>query len=87
MNDLIALAKDFGPVVVIIAFFIWRDYKREARMTSELSEINKFIQDKLMTLIERTITAIDIQTESNRQLHKILSRRPYLREEDIDDGK
>jgi hypothetical protein len=56
----IDILKSFGPTIAGIAFFVWRDWKREDRMRKELEdahaevrEVRKWIQDSLIALVSR----------------------------------
>ena len=56
--NLMELAKEFGPYLGVIFFFLWRDAQREERYHKELSEKNTFIQTELMRLVERVNEAL-----------------------------
>lgn len=47
------LASELGPYFVIMAFFVWRDYKREHRLEGRLDELNAFVRDELMEALKR----------------------------------
>ena len=52
--EYVEMLKDFGPILGVILFFIWRDWKREDRMADRITALEKFQQDQLIELIERT---------------------------------
>lgn len=52
------LAKTLGPNIGIIAFFVWRDYKREYRLEERLDEVHAFIRDELMKALDRNTQAL-----------------------------
>lgn len=56
--DWIALIKEVGPYLGLMFFFIWRDYRREEQLVKQINQLNKFIQDELMQLIEQTNEAL-----------------------------
>lgn len=56
--DWIALIKEVGPYLGLMFFFIWRDYRREEQLVKQITELQKFIRDELMGLIEKTNEAL-----------------------------
>lgn len=48
------LIREVGPYFGIMFFFVWRDYRREERLEKQIKELNDFIQDQLVRLIEKT---------------------------------
>lgn len=49
-----------GPIV---AFFIWRDFKREQRMSQRICEMEDFVKTKLLTALQETTITINNNTE------------------------
>lgn len=62
MDAWIELVKSAGPVVAAIAFFVWRDAKRETDMTQQLRILEKFIREDLAGMVH---DAAKLQVESN----------------------
>lgn len=54
----IALIKEVGPYLGLMFFFIWRDYRREEQLVKQISELQKFIREELVDLIEKTTEAL-----------------------------
>ena len=50
----VSLIKEVGPYLGLMFFFIWRDFRREEQLVKQINELNSFIQDKLVALIENT---------------------------------
>jgi len=61
--DFAALMHDFGPVIGIILFFIWRDWKREDRLVARVEALEKYQQDTLESLVRENIAVIAHNTE------------------------
>lgn len=55
--------KTAGPIVVLIIFFVWRDYKREDNMTSRIREVEDFVKTKLLDALNQTTETISRNTE------------------------
>ena len=53
------LIKEVGPYFGIMFFFVWRDYRREERLEKQVKELNDFIQEQLVRLLERTNEALN----------------------------
>lgn len=69
MHEYITVLKEFGPVLGIILFFIWRDWKREDRLVNRLESLEQFQRDKLMAVIANTTEVVATNT---RQFDQIL---------------
>lgn len=76
--DFIALAKEWGIPLAFVAFFIWRDWKREDRLWQKYDQITSYQKDKLETLIETATKAIVEFTTATNQLTFELRKRPCL---------
>jgi hypothetical protein len=57
--NLVDLLREFGPAVTAIAFFIWRDWKREERNTKQNEELNQFIRTELTVALKENTKAIN----------------------------
>jgi len=51
--DIPGLVREVGPFFTIMLFFVWRDYRREERLENKVSDLNVFIQNRLMAAIEK----------------------------------
>lgn len=69
--DLLTAAKEFGPIVLLFAFFVWRDWKREERMAKRLD----LQWEQLATLQRRG-------NEVLRDLCNVLRSRPCLADDE-----
>jgi hypothetical protein len=69
--DLLTAAKEFGPIVLLFAFFVWRDWKREERMAKRLD----MQWEQLANLHRRG-------NEVLRDLCDVLRSRPCLADEE-----
>jgi len=61
--DFAAVLHDFGPVIGIILFFIWRDWKREDRLVDRVEALEKYQQTTLENLVKENIQVIAHNTE------------------------
>lgn len=69
--DLMELAKQFGPSVGIVLFFIYRDWKRESHLDQKLSESEQGRIDDLKSVVREN-------TRATNALIFALDARPCL---------
>lgn len=55
---MIDLLREFGPAISAIAFFIWRDWKREERNSKQNEDLNNFIRVELTDTLKENSKAI-----------------------------
>lgn len=73
--EYVEMLKDFGPILGVILFFIWRDWKREDRMADRITALEKFQQDQLIELIERTNEVVVHNTEQLKWVAALVQGR------------
>lgn len=56
--ELLKLFQRYGPLVGVILFFIWRDWKREEQMTKRITTLEEFQAKVLTELVEKTVVAL-----------------------------
>lgn len=64
--DYLELLKDFGPMIGVILFFIWRDWKREDMLQSRVQALENYQQEVLASLVKESIQVIAHNTEQLR---------------------
>lgn len=52
------LVKEVGPYLGLMFFFIWRDYRREEQLVKQVMELQKFVRDELMDMLDKTTEAL-----------------------------
>ncbi len=57
----VELIKEVGPYIGLMFFFIWRDYRREEKLVKQIDNLNEFIKETLMDLIEKTNEALNVR--------------------------
>lgn len=57
--DLIGVLREFGPLVVLVLWFAWRDGDREKRMANQISELETFQREFLAERLKLSIEALD----------------------------
>ena len=72
--DFIDILKDFGPLVGIVLFFIWRDWKREENLVDRVTKLEDFNTEVLTNIVKETTSVIATNTEQLRIMNALMSR-------------
>lgn len=51
--DLMWLLKQFGPLLIAVIFFLWRDYRREDRLAARIETLEDEQREVLLPLVEK----------------------------------
>jgi hypothetical protein len=57
------LAKDFGPLVGIVLFFIWRDWRREENLFERVQKLEDFNTEVLTSIVKEQAMIIATNTQ------------------------
>ncbi len=68
MMEITNLLKDFGPLIGIVLFFIWRDWKREENLLDRVQKLEDFNTEVLTGMVKETTAVIATNTEQIRIL-------------------
>jgi len=74
----IEILKNFGPLVAIIVFFVWRDWQRELRLSLRLEKLDEYQKQTLEGLVEKTTLALAQSSECLRWIGRIVERLATL---------
>lgn len=66
------MLKDFGPILGVVLFFIWRDWKREDRLADRVEQLETYQQETLVELVKETTTVIAQNTEQIRWMGTLI---------------
>ena len=72
--DVIVLLKQYGPLVLIVAFLLWQGWVREVRMNERITKLEDEQRNVLMPLVERCADVIAQNTLMMERLEKALDR-------------
>lgn len=67
------LLKDFGPLVGIVLFFIWRDWRREENLVERVQKLEDFNTEVLTNIVKETTAVIATNTEQIRIMNENMS--------------
>ena len=74
LDDLGWLIKNFGLLFIVVVFFVWRDYRREDKLTTRVEQLEKEQSEVLMPLVKESTKVIAINMEVIRQNTKVMER-------------
>lgn len=84
------LLANFGPLVGIVLFFIWRDWKREDALSTRVEKLEDYQRDTLFSLVERSTTALAQNAEClswvAHVMERLCNRCPYIEASDAPEG-
>ena len=66
------ILRDFGPLIGIVLFFIWRDWKREDRLVARVDSLEKYQQETLVNLVKENITVIAANTQQMKLVSTLI---------------
>ncbi len=72
MDTLMQLVTNFGPLAGVLLFFIWRDWKREDKLSDRVKKLEDYQRDTLVNLVEKSTTALVQNTESLKWIGRII---------------
>ena len=64
--------KDFGPILGIVLFFIWRDWKREESLVTRVKHLEDFNTETLSNLVKESSSVIATNTEQLRLMTTLM---------------
>jgi len=76
--DAVALLKQYGPLIVVTAFFLWQGWVRENRLTGRVEKLEDEQRNVLLPLVERTSDVIAQNTMMMERLEKALDQDGHL---------
>lgn len=78
MDTLISLLKEFGLPVVLVLFFVWRDWKREQSMAAKIGVLETEMRDVLFSIVRDATVTMSKNSDVLTNLIRVLERVPCL---------
>lgn len=73
--DMVTLLKQYGPLVLVVAFLLWQSWVREGHMSKRIAKLEDGQRNVLMPLVERCADVIAQNTMMMERLEKSLDAR------------
>jgi len=67
--------KQFGPLVLVVAFFLWQGWVRECRLTRRIEKLEDEQKKVLLPLVEKCASVIAKNTLIMRRLERAMDER------------
>ena len=74
-TDLYLLLKEYGPLVLIVAFLLWEGWTRENRLNNRIDHLEDEQRKVLLPMVERCTDVISQNTAMMERLEKSLDER------------
>jgi hypothetical protein len=70
LSNALELTKQFGPLLVAVIFFIWRDWKREDRLMRRIEKLEDEHRNIVLPLVKKSTEVIEQNTAALRALSR-----------------
>lgn len=74
-TQVLALLREYGPLVLIVAFFLWQGWVREKNLLARICKLEDEQRKVLLPLVARCTKAIVKNTVIMRRLESALDQR------------
>lgn len=74
MEPFFELMQQYGPLAGAVVFFIWRDWKREDRLSARVEKLEDEQRSIILPLVERSTAVISQNTEVMERLERALEQ-------------
>lgn len=72
--NLLTIARTWGPAAALIVYFLWRDAKREDRMSQKNDQLEGAIRRTVMPLVKKCATVITRNTNAMERLEELFQK-------------
>lgn len=69
-----SMIRELGPLMGVILFFIWRDWKREARLSARIEKLEDYQKETLAHLIEKGTVVLVQNSEIMKWVGRVVER-------------
>ena len=68
------IAREIGVLASLAGFFTWQSWRREERLANRVTQLEEFIEIKLMEIIEKSMQHIADNTDTMRTCSETMAR-------------
>jgi hypothetical protein len=72
--ELLDFAKELGPLIGVVLFFIWRDWRREEGLVDRVKGLEEFNNEVLTDLVKQCVGVIATNTEQLRIMNALMQK-------------
>lgn len=73
--DYLSILQQYGPLAGLVLFFIWRDWKREERLSNRIEVLEREHREVIVPLVEKSTDAIARNTEVIERFERKLEQQ------------
>lgn len=66
------ILQKYGPILGVIGFFIWRDWRRETRLSNRLEKLEDYQRETLAHLVEKGTAALVQSSEVIKWVGRVI---------------
>ncbi len=74
LADAMSLIRQFGPFFLAVVFFLWRDWKREDRLSNRLNQLEDEQREVILPLVKDCSVIIAKNTAVMERIQRHLDR-------------
>jgi hypothetical protein len=74
LSDMGWVLQNYGPFVAAVVFFIWRDYRREDRLSTRIKELEDEQRQVILPLVTSCMEVITKNTQVMESNVKVMDR-------------
>ncbi len=74
-SNCLMLLKEYGPLALVVGFFLWQNWLRELRMSKRIDKLEDEQRCVLLPMVERCTDVIAQNTAMMERLEKALDGR------------
>jgi hypothetical protein len=71
LGELVTVLKNYGPLALVVAFFLWQGWCRENRMSARITKLEDDYRQVLLPLVERCTKVISKITLVMRRCRRV----------------
>lgn len=75
----IKILENYGLPIALVAFFIYRDFRREQVMTQVIRDLELEMRNMLKEMVTKTTEALTSNTNTMRELITMFRARPCIK--------
>ena len=74
-GEVITVLRQYGPLTIVVAFFLWQGWHRENRMSARITKLEDDQKGILLPLVEKCTKVIAKNTVIMRRLEQAMNER------------
>ena len=75
LSNCLLLLKQYGPLALVVGFFLWQNWLRELRMSRRIDKLEDEQRSVLLPMVERCTDVISQNTAMMERLEKAFDGR------------